>query len=123
MDALSQAQRSGDREPIEVELSPMGVPGYAAIVSLCGEHDLATSAAIRIALLPIYGNVLVDLSACEFIDSTVIGSLLEKAEDLRREGHRLELVVPSENTRVRRIIDVIGLHTILAVYQRTPGGH
>jgi anti-anti-sigma factor len=111
---------TGRRKPIEVELSPPWGSSYAAIVALCGEHDITTGGALRVALAPLYGNVLVDLSECDFIDSTVIGALLEKSEDLRREGRRLELVVPPENTPVRRSIDVIGLKNVLGVHDRRP---
>ena len=108
-------------DPIRVELDPSRTRGYAAIVFLCGEHDLATSPDIGMAIAPIQGNLLIDLSECEFIDSTVIAALLEKFEDLRREGHRLELLVPPENKNVRRVIEVIGLGTLIPVHDAIPG--
>lgn len=111
---------STGREPIEIDFNPTRIAGYAAVVSLCGEHDIATSDALKVAFAPIFGNVLVDLSACDFIDSTVIGALLAKRDDLGREGHRLELVIPLENRVVRRIVDVSGLHTVLKVHDRLP---
>jgi anti-anti-sigma factor len=116
-----QASRDEEsRDPIQVELQPERADGYVAVVSLCGEHDLATSGAIRTALAPLDGDVLVDLTDCEFIDSSVISELLEKYEDLRREGHRLELVVPHGRTTVRRIVDVIGLGTLLTLHDSMP---
>ncbi len=108
------------REPIQLEFHPARAPGYAALVVLSGEHDLATHQAIRAALAPLSGNLLVDLSDCEFIDSTVIGTLLEKYEDLRREGQRLELIVPLENQTVRRVVDVTGLDTLMTVHDGLP---
>jgi anti-anti-sigma factor len=108
------------RKPIDVELSPSRGSGYAAIVMLCGEHDITTGGALRVALAPLYGNVLVDLSECDFIDSSVIGALLEKSEDLRHEGRRIELVVPAESSRVRRSIEVIGLENRLGMHERRP---
>jgi anti-anti-sigma factor len=107
-------------EPIRVELQHPRADGYVAVVSLCGEHDLATSGAIHAALAPLGGNVLVDLSACELIDSSVIGELLEKYEDLRRAGHRLDLLVPPGSASVRHSIDVIGLGTLLTVHDSMP---
>ncbi len=123
MDADSLQGRVRTREPIRVDLSPTRAYHYAATVTLCGEHDIATADAIRVALLPLFGNVLVDLSECDFIDSTVIRALLEKAEDLRREGHRLELLVPPEKKTVRRIVSVIGLETVVTVHERLLGGY
>jgi anti-anti-sigma factor len=109
-------------DPIRVELDPPHARGYAAIVFLCGEHDLSTSADLGIALDPIRGNLLIDLSECEFIDSTVIAALLEKFEDLRREGHRLELLVLPGKTNIRRVIELVGLDTLVTVHDAMPGG-
>jgi anti-sigma B factor antagonist len=105
---------------IGVELRPPHTPGYAAIVTLSGEHDLATSKELGAALAPIDGNVLVDLSPCEFIDSSVIGVLLGKSSTLTREGHRLELVVPAANTIVTRVVEVVGLRTLMPVHDQLP---
>jgi anti-anti-sigma factor len=109
-----------NREPIHVELRPALATSYAAVVSLCGEHDLATSSDLRVALAPLHGDVLVDLSECEFPDSSAIRTLLDKSQDLKRDGHRLELVVPAENTNVRRIIEIIGLAQLMTVHGRLP---
>ena len=79
---------------VEVEVQPARAPQYAAIVSLRGEHDLATAPVIRDALSAVFGDVLVDLSECTFVDSTVIGALIAASQDLQREGHTLALVVP-----------------------------
>ena len=64
----------------DVEVAPEFDPGYAATVLLRNEHDLASSEGIASVLAPILGNVLVDLSECEFMDSTVISVLLKKSE-------------------------------------------
>jgi anti-anti-sigma factor len=105
---------------IEVGYAPDSVPGYEALVSLGGEHDLASSDELRATLEPIFGNVLVDLTRCEFMDSTVIGVLLAKQKDMQREGLRLDLVVPRENAAVARVIDVVGMRGLLTVHERLP---
>ena len=102
-------------------LRPPHVSGYAAIVSLYGEHDLSTSAELTAALAPLDGNLLIDMSACEFIDSSVITALLGKSHELIREGHRLELLVPSGNRMVGRVVDVVvGLRTLVPVLEQLP---
>lgn len=106
---------------VTVRFSPESPEGYAAIVSLHGEHDLATSPDLRAALAPIFGDVVVDLTRCEFIDSTVIGILLAKHGDLKREGRRVDLVVPLANARVTRVVDVIGMRDLLVVLDQLPG--
>jgi anti-anti-sigma factor len=105
---------------IVVEFRAARAPGFAAIVSLVGEHDLSTSPELLATLGPIAGNVLLDLSACEFIDSTVIGVVIGKSADLARDGHRLELVAPSANTIVTRVIDVVGLRRLMPVHAQVP---
>jgi anti-anti-sigma factor len=107
---------------VEVGLRPPAWPSFAAIVTLRGEHDLATSQDVRRTLGPIYGNVLVDLSDCGFIDSTVIGALLTKYQELEREGHRLELIVSSENPTIARTLSIVGLDTLVVVHQSPPSG-
>jgi anti-anti-sigma factor len=105
---------------IAVELRPARAPGFAALVTLSGEHDLATRDELGSTLAPIAGNVLVDLSPCEFIDSSVIGVLIGKSADLTREGHRLELVVPAANSVVTRFVDVVGLRSLMPVHDGLP---
>ena len=64
--------------------------------------------------------MLIDLSACEFVDSTVISALISKSAALGRNGHRLELVVPAANGTVTRVIDVVGLRTLITVHEHLP---
>ena len=94
--------------------------GYAGIVSLTGEHDLATRDQIDEVLGAVFGNVLVDLSDCQFMDSTVIVLLIARAQGLEREGHRLELVVPPSNVQMMRVVDVVGLRDLVPVHPSAP---
>jgi len=104
-----------------VRFGSSAAPPYAAIVSLHGEHDLATAATIRDALSSLYGPILLDLSPCEFIDSTVIRAVLDKHRQLEPDGHRLELLVPSDRKAISRVLDVSGLRQILTVHDTLPG--
>jgi anti-anti-sigma factor len=105
---------------IEVELMPTAASAFAATVRLNGEHDLATRREIQDALEPIEGDVLVDLSACEFIDSSVIVMLLAAHYAARREGRRLELLLPAENSKVTRTLEVSGARQLLTVHLARP---
>ena len=107
-------------QDIEVEVRPKRAPQYAAIVSLHGEHDLATSTALAETLRPLLGNVLVDLSDCAFVDSTVIGSLIAAARELEREGHTLSLVVPPENASVARTLEIVRIGELIRIHPRVP---
>jgi anti-anti-sigma factor len=106
---------------VDVQFGSSLAPSYAAVVSLHGEHDLSTAQTIRDALGSLYGAVLLDLSPCEFIDSTVIRTVLDKHRQLETDGHRLELLVPPDRKMIRRVIEVSGLRLVLTVHDSMPG--
>lgn len=108
-------------QDIEVEIRPGRAPQYAAIVSLRGEHDLASSGALRDALGPIFGDVLVDLSDCSFVDSSVIRALIAASQELDREGHKLALVVPPANANITRTLEIVRIGDLLRIYPDIPG--
>jgi anti-anti-sigma factor len=89
--------------------------GYAAVVALRGEHDVATREAVRVALGTLHGVVLVDLADCEFIDSTIIETLLANAQRLAAEGHRLEIVLPPPRSVVARALELINIRDAVHV--------
>lgn len=105
---------------IAVDFHPADAPTFAAAVRLTGEHDLSTEADVRAVLSPIYGDVLVDLSACEFIGSAVLGVVIADSHAREREGHRLELLVPTTNRAITRTLEVSGVARLLRVH-REPG--
>jgi anti-anti-sigma factor len=105
---------------IQVELRPGDLPRFAAIVSLHGEHDLASAPQVRATLRSISGNQLVDLSACTFLDSTIISTLISTSQELDREGHHLELLVPRENVIVTRTLEIISLGDLLVIHEERP---
>jgi anti-anti-sigma factor len=114
-----------NREPdlahsvVEVVPRPATAPGYAAIVKVGGEHDIATIPRIRETLELIHGSVLVDLSDCTFLDSSVIHAFVADARERRREWQSLELIVPAANANVARTLQVSGLSEVLVVHEST----
>lgn len=120
MDPGEERPRPAVPASVDVELRPHAWPRFAALVTLHGEHDLSTSERVRRALDPLYGDVLVDLSDCSFIDSTVIGALLGKHQELEREAHRLDLIVPVENRVIARTVSIVGLDALLVVHGSSP---
>ncbi len=102
---------------IEVEFRPAHESAFAAVVRLRGEHDIATSAGISETLAPIDGNVLVDLSDCAFVESTVITVFVADSRERARKGQRLELVVPTGNATITRTLQVSGLSELLTVHK------
>ena len=66
--------------------------------------------------------MLVDLSDCSFIDSTVIGSLIAAFQELEREGYTLSLVVPPENASVARTLEIVRIGELIEIHPRVPSG-
>jgi anti-anti-sigma factor len=103
------------RPRVKVELEARG---YAAIVSLHGEHDLTTGEAVRAALMPRRGSVLVDLTRCDFIDSTIIGVLLTRARQLVADGDHVELLLPPPHSVVARALEIVNVRDVVAVHDQ-----
>ena len=90
-----------------------------AVISLRGEHDLAGYEPLRtgFARAAIHGaNVIVDLSDCEFIDSTVISLILHTETIVARDGGRLVVALPAEENAVTRVAALIKLAERLPTY-------
>lgn len=106
-----------------IETRPSRIDRFAAVVELHGEHDLATREAVRVALASLRGNLLVDLSECSFIGSTVIATIVEAAQRLARDGYRLELVLPPPDSQVGRTLALVGIHELLHVQDGLAHAH
>jgi anti-sigma B factor antagonist len=90
---------------------------HAALVVLGGEHDLYSADQLQQTFDETLAGsdlLIVDLSAAEFIDSTIIGVLIEtmkKADELDRKF----IVVLGTAPAVERILDVTGVLPLLNV--------
>jgi anti-sigma B factor antagonist len=98
-------------------------PGLA-VVTLRGEHDLATRQLLNDALVRACdgADVLVDLSGCTFIDSTMIGELVLAYQAQTAAGRRLELTMPRAARAIRRLAEVAGLTTFMRVHETRADG-
>jgi anti-sigma B factor antagonist len=92
-------------------------PGLA-VVSMRGEHDLSTAPELTYALeqAAAHSNVVVDLSECSFIDSTVIKALIKTALDVQARSEQLVLVIPSEQRAVARIAQMTHLAELVPIH-------
>jgi anti-anti-sigma factor len=104
----------GRRPTVEVE----SVASDIGIATLRGEHDLATRAALSDALARAseHSCLLVDLGACTFLDSTVIGLIVATCQRMWEQDRRLELVIPSEAEPIHRVMKVAGLTTFVTIH-------
>jgi anti-anti-sigma factor len=90
-----------------------------AIVSLIGEHDLGDYESLKVAFARAAiraPNVIVDLSRCEFIDSTVVGMLLHVESVVARDHARLVIALPEKANAVTRVAGLTQLGEVLPVY-------
>jgi anti-sigma B factor antagonist len=95
--------------------------GDVIVVAIEGEHDIYTAPALRERLdeaLDRGAGVVVDLTRATFVDSSVLGALL----DARRRAHDSNkgyavCVGDSVEPGVRRILDITGLVPVLPVVE------
>ncbi|MDX6596892.1 MAG: hypothetical protein QOE87_779 [Gaiellales bacterium] len=82
-----------------------------AVVTMRGEHDVSTQPVLAraLGLAAEHSNVVVDLSECSFIDSTVITESIKTSEALRASGERIILVMPPEQAHLARIAKMVRL--------------
>jgi len=90
-----------------------------AIVTLTGEHDLASKAELTdvLARASAHRSVLVDLSDCTFVDSTVLSLLVLTCQSQWERDGRLELVIPRETSAIQRVLTIAGLTTFLTIHE------
>jgi anti-sigma B factor antagonist len=83
--------------------------GGLRVIAIRGELDLAVADQVEGAIgrSADAGRVVVDLAACEFLDSTGIAVLIRGREALAAEGRDLAICDP--RSQVLRVLEVTGL--------------
>jgi anti-sigma B factor antagonist len=88
-----------------------------ATVSVRGEVDVYTAPQLRERLYAVVadgvGQVVLDLSAMTFIDSTGLGVIVGTLKRLREAGGDLVLRSPSRSTR--KVLEITGLTRIVEI--------
>jgi anti-anti-sigma factor len=94
------------------------VPPQLAVLTLLGEHDLHEKLQLEEAMAraTVHRDVLVDLSACTFVDSSTIATIVSAYRRVRDAGGRLELVVPLEARSVRRSLELMGVDAFVPLH-------
>lgn len=89
-------------------------------ISVRGELDLSTAPELEgpldQALESDEGSVLIDLTQCEFIDSTGIALIVRAWQRLQNGDHGRALVLCSQNDQVRRVLEITGLELSIPVH-------
>ena len=97
--------------------------GDRAIIALKGDIDLESSPAARELLLSNVArnrNLLVDLSAVTYIDSSGVASLVEALQASRKNGTDFALAAASESAR--RVLELARLDKVFTMYDTVDDG-
>ena len=96
------------------------VSSTVAVVTLGGDHDVASLDAVEDAFRKAGAgrDLLVDLSGCTFIDSTIIKLLLRTMRSLEVTGGRFELVIdPTPSGHVTRVAALMGIADVIPTHE------
>jgi anti-anti-sigma factor len=90
------------------------VSGHTTIVALIGEHDLFSRQQIgeELERARLAATVIVDLTHCTFMDSTIIESLLNA-----RHRIHVELAMPPRGSIVDRALEITGSTELFATHE------
>jgi len=90
------------------------------VVALVGEHDLGTVNQVRDALERVQneqGAVVVDLCKATFIDSSILGAILEGRRQASEKRTGYGVACDGSSEPVNRVLDVTGLRRELPVHE------
>jgi anti-sigma B factor antagonist len=111
------ASPSADIPQFEISSGPG--PEDVYVVRVSGEVDMSHEEELRKEL---HGaveadakGIVVDLTACEFIDSSAIRALLLSREQKNPDGNSETLAVAASSDQILRILSVMGLDQVLPI--------
>jgi anti-sigma B factor antagonist len=90
-----------------------------AVVVLNGEHDLGTVPHVKEALAGAASDgkaILIDLCSATFVDSSILGALLEARRTAVDNDRGFAVACSGEAEPVRRVLEVTGLADELPVH-------
>jgi anti-sigma B factor antagonist len=92
------------------------MPEGGVVLAVTGELDLATAPRLEEALLERTPGrrLVIDLSACTFLDSSGVRVIATTANGMASEGGRLELVVVDSG--IARVLEITGIDTLIDVH-------
>ena len=111
------ATPSADIPQFEISSGPG--PEDVYIVRVAGEVDMSHEeelrSELRTAVEADATGIVVDLTECEFIDSSAIRALLLSREEKRPDQNAESLAVAASSDQILRILSVMGLDQVLPV--------
>jgi anti-sigma B factor antagonist len=91
-----------------------------AVLSISGEHDLNTVPELRRRLDELVGedsSIVVDLSPATFVDSSILGVILEVRRHANDAGLGFAVVQDGSVEAVARVLEITGLRAELPVHE------
>jgi anti-anti-sigma factor len=112
--------------PAPFETSSAEVDGVR-VVAVRGELDLSTAPDLEgpldAALAGGESSVLIDLTECEFIDSTGIALIVRAWQQLDGDKeHEGRLVISNNNDQVQRVLEISGLNLSIPIHPSREAG-
>lgn len=112
--------------PAPFETSSSEVDGIR-VVTVRGELDLSTAkdleGPLQAALAGGEASVLIDLTECEFIDSTGIAMIVRAWQQLDGDDqHAGQLVISNRNDQVQRVLEISGLNLSIQIHSSRDDG-
>jgi anti-sigma B factor antagonist len=90
-------------------------PGNVVVLRLTGDHDLSTKPQLVAELAGVgpEAALVIDLTGCTFVDSTIIGAILAARVPSRP---RMSLILPGDTSYVHRALSVVGMRDLVPVH-------
>jgi anti-sigma B factor antagonist len=111
------ARPSADIPQFEISSGPG--PGNAYVVHVAGEIDMSHEEQLRAELHRAVEadakGIVVDLTECEFIDSSGIRALLLSREEAKPQDGSEALAVAASSDQILRILEVMGLDQVILI--------
>jgi anti-sigma B factor antagonist len=110
--------------PAPFETSTTALDGVR-VVAVRGELDLSTAPDLEAQLeaaLEANESFMVDLTACEFIDSTGIALIVRAWQRIEAADDDREFVICSDDDQVGRILEISGLNLSIPILQSRDEG-
>ena len=101
--------------PLTIEIRP---GARSVTLLLAGELDLGSADTLRVCLSQLdegYDELVVDLAALHFLDSTGLSLLVQTRHGLAERERPGRLVVRNPQGHVRRVLEVSGVDQVLTV--------
>jgi anti-anti-sigma factor len=111
------ATPSADIPQFEITSGPG--PDHLYVVRVAGEVDMSHEdelrAELRVAVAADAKGIVVDLTECEFIDSSGVRALLLSREEQRADRGPEKLAVAASSDQILRILSVMGIDHVIPI--------